>query len=294
MMRNFLTKSLACTAACSFLFLACVMARGQASSAASKMLHQSLQTTPAVAVVLDVETGRMMATVRPKDATNLRSAPGSVLKPFFLADALANQRIQPQSTVFCNRLLVISGRNVPCTHPQTEASFDAEQALAYSCNRYFADLAKRFSPEQAVNALRRYGLGELQSPATTEQTELFVLGLEGIRISPAQLAVAYRRLALQLKHIPTGSPLSVVKQGLEDSVQYGMAHNGQVADLPIAGKTGTASDPGQRWTHGWFAGFAPADSPQVVVVVYLPQGNGADAAHLAQSFLDADKDSLLR
>jgi cell division protein FtsI/penicillin-binding protein 2 len=88
--------------------------------------------------------------------------------------------------------------------------------------------------------------------------------------------------------------MNAVSRGLADSVKYGMAHNAQVAALAIAGKTGTASDPGQAWTHGWFAGFAPAKVPKVVIVIYLPRGNGADAAHLAQRFFNAYKETLLR
>ena len=34
----------------------------------------------------------------------------------------------------------------------------------------------------------------------------------------------------------------------------------------VAGKTGSVEVPGKE-VHGWFAGFAPADRPEVVVVV---------------------------
>lgn len=287
------------------LFIATIC-EAQSSQPARQALHEALQQTAAVAVVLDVQTGHLLASAQPQEAAELRSAPGSVLKPFFLAEALQLQQIRPQSTVLCQRTLIIAGRNVACTHPQNEAAFDAEQALAYSCNRYFAELAERFSPEQTVGALRRYGLAEeprifpleapaaLQMPTTVEQRELFVLGLEGSSITPAQLAAAYRKLALQLEGLPVSSPMNTVSSGLADSVEYGMAHNAQVAGLSVAGKTGTASDPGQAWTHGWFAGYAPAKTPKVVVVIYLPRGNGTDAAHLAQRFFNAYKETLLR
>ena len=284
-----------------WLLLFSAICQGQISLV-ERALNQALQQTTAIAVVLDVQTGHLLASAQSREAATLRSAPGSVLKPFFLAEALESQQIQPQSTVLCQRTLTIAGRNVSCTHPQNEAAFDAEQALAYSCNRYFAELAKRLSPEQTTATLRRYGLTEephiftsetsatLQTPMTLEQRELFVLGLEGIKITPAELAVAYRKLALRLEVLPTDSPIHAVSRGLEDSVQYGMAHNAQLLGLSIAGKTGTASNLGQSWTHGWFAGFAPVKSPKIVVVIYLPRGNGADAALLAQKFFIAYKD----
>ena len=92
-----------------------------------------------------------------------------------------------------------------------------------------------------------------------------MLGLTGVTVSPQQMALAYRKLALQWQ--------SPVREGLRDSVTYGMAHNAAVQGMEIAGKTGTTS-------HGWFAGIGQ----QLVVVIYLPRGNGADAARLAQHF----------
>lgn len=257
-------------------------------------LDHAVQATPAVAVVLDARTGKMLAGARLNEAS--RAAPGSVLKPFFLVQALRYHLIYPQTTLMCRRVLRIGGRNVDCTHPQNEVAFDAEQALAYSCNSYFAEMAKRFTPEDAATALQGYGIPKssiLRTPADAQQLQLFVLGLEGVSITPMQLAQAYRKLADEFMKLPPTSPMQPVVHGLEDSVTYGMAHNAYVNGLPIAGKTGTASGPGQSCTHGWFAGYAPAKSPKVVVIVYLPRGNGADAAHLAQLFFSEYKGSLL-
>jgi membrane peptidoglycan carboxypeptidase len=261
---------------------------------AQRTLDRATRGTPAVALVFDVRTGHILAAARLNEV--VRSTPGSVLKPFFLMHALQHELMQPQTTVMCRRTLTITGRNVDCTHPQSETVLDAEQALAYSCNIYFAELAKRFTPDEAVGTLRDYGVLETSSPGTTatvEQMQLLILGLEGVSITPFELADAYRKLAGQLVKLPPDSPMQAVERGLEDSVAYGMAHNAYVDGLSIAGKTGTASDHGRSWTHGWFAGFAPAKSPRVVVVVYLPRGNGADAAHVAQVFFKANKGTLL-
>ena len=72
---------------------------------------------------------------------------------------------------------------------------------------------------------------------------------------------------------------------MEHSVAYGMARAAHVDKVRIAGKTGTASQPGMTATHGWFVGLAPAEKPEIAVVVYLEQGRGLDAATLAQSIL---------
>jgi penicillin-binding protein 2 len=53
------------------------------------------------------------------------------------------------------------------------------------------------------------------------------------------------------------------------------------APMKVAGKTGTALCDEGPWRHGWFAGYAPADNPQIVLVVFLEDGHGSDAAALA-------------
>jgi stage II sporulation protein D len=252
---------------------------GGSETTAQSALSSALRGTPAVGIVLDVKTGKQLAAV---GATQTISPPGSILKPLFLARALATDAILPQSQIFCRRdLRIMDGAtqyNLACTHPQSNVSFAAQDALAYSCNRYFASLADHISPAQAMAVLNHYGLMG-QAPQTQEQKELLVLGVNRITASPAQIAAAYRRLALELDD----SRLKPVRSGLEDSVRFGMAHNAAVADLKIAGKTGTTN------SGGWFAGIARLGNQQNVVVVSLPRGNGGDAARLAQRFLLASE-----
>jgi stage II sporulation protein D len=244
-------------------------------------LNSALEGTPAVGVVLDVKNGRQLAAVK---ATKERHAPGSILKPLFLADALEQHEVLPETTVFCRRSLHISyggqGWDLACTHPQSDVAFAAKEALAYSCNRYFAELADRIPPAQASAILERYGLGQTPIPQSREQKELLVLGVTGVAVSPAQMAVAYRKLALELDE----GEAPAVREGLRDSVSYGMAHNAAVAGMGIAGKTGTAGDAAQGRSHGWFAGIGYLGNEEVAMVIYLPGGNGADAARLAHDF----------
>ncbi len=254
--------------------------------------------------MLDSATGRLLGSTHAHEAALQKATPGSTLKPFFLAYALQHGLVQPETRFLCRRTLRISNHSLDCIHPLAGSTFDAEQALAYSCNSYFATLAQRLSPQDVRDALAPYHLGApthlfpdetsatLRDPRTPDDIALYVLGVEGVEITPAQLAAAYRQLALQLTAAPVNSPLASISRGLEDSVSYGMSHNAAVPGLRIAGKTGTANTTGQPWTHGWFAGFAPADHPRVVIAIYVPRGSGSDAAHLAQQFFSAYKDAL--
>jgi cell division protein FtsI/penicillin-binding protein 2 len=108
-----------------------------------------------------------------------------------------------------------------------------------------------------------------------------------VEATPLELAAAYRNLALhKLKNDLASSSAVPVFSGLERSVQYGMAHSEAAPQITFAGKTGTAGGaPAQ--THGFFVGYAPADKPEIVLVVYLEHGRGADAAAIAAPILNA-------
>jgi cell division protein FtsI/penicillin-binding protein 2 len=228
--------------------------------------------TGASVVVLDVPSARVLAESGPM----VHGLPGSTLKPFVLAAALADGTVQAGTTVECRGTLTVAGRNLACTHPRARTVFDARSALAYSCNTWFARLAERMSGAEIRRALLPFGLPVDAGLASPEKRVLAVLGLAGGQVTPMQLARAYRLLALH--------PNRTVAEGLEDSVQFGMADNARTPYL--AGKTGTASDPGQSWTHGWFAGIlSEPGKPRRVIVVYVPGGSGADAAELARRIL---------
>jgi stage II sporulation protein D len=252
----------------------------RAETSPQAALSSALRATPAVGVVVDLTTGRLLATV--KDA-HQSAAPGSILKPLFLAAALEQREILPQTTIFCRRnLRIVDGvhdYNLPCTHPQSEVAFSAQDALAYSCNQYFAALADRIPAPQLAAILQHYGLPRPPSPLTREQKQLQVLGVAGIAVSPAQMAAAYRKLFLEFDKAQG----DVVSQGLKDSVSFGMAHNATVPGEEVSGKTGTTT------SGGWFAGSAPLGLERVVIAIYLPRGNGADAARLAQHFFVSAK-----
>jgi penicillin-binding protein 2 len=76
--------------------------------------------------------------------------------------------------------------------------------------------------------------------------------------------------------------LEAIREGLRRVVAdpKGTAHaTVYIESLPIAGKTGTAETGGDRASHAWFAGYAPADEPKVAFVVVLEHaGEAATAA----------------
>ena len=130
-------------------------------------------------------------------------------------------------------------------------------------------------------------------PSSVAELQLEALGDWGIESTPLELLMAYRRLALRARAGNLGAAAAVF-EGLEGSVLYGMADAAHVQGLRIAGKTGTAASATSAQTHGIFVGFAPADQPQIVLVVYIDHGRGMDAATLAQPILAAFARSTVR
>jgi penicillin-binding protein 2 len=80
--------------------------------------------------------------------------------------------------------------------------------------------------------------------------------------------------------------MAVLRAGLAAVVTRGTAASIQIPGLAVAGKTGTAENPHGK-PHAWFAGYAPADSPRLVVVALVENvGFGAEfAAPIVQHVL---------
>ena len=236
-------------------------------------LTHTLQGTTASAVVLRLRDGVVLA----KRGNEQAATPGSTIKPLLLSWALEHGIIQPDTKVFCRRSLRVGTQQLPCTHPPDQTTFTAQSALTESCNTYFAALGMRMQGRDLEAALRATHLPHTNADADTpDQRELTTLGLRGVTATPMQLATAYRDLVLH------ENPNGPVIRGLTDSVQFGMADPARVEGIMLLGKTGTAADAKASWTHGWFAGAVPGN---MVVVIYLPHGNGGDAAKLAGNFV---------
>jgi cell division protein FtsI/penicillin-binding protein 2 len=251
-------------------------------------------------LVLDLATGRLLASHRLSEAARTLAAPGSTLKPLVLYGLIAAGRWQPARRIACDRKLIVAGHSLACTHPAAPP-FDAREALTWSCNSYFAQVARSLEPLELGRLLRPTGLlgatglaenaasteaeAEFREPMNADAAQLALLGVEGIRVTPLELAAAYRWLALEISAHPRSLAAQVVRAGIEDSASFGMARSAGMGGVPVAGKTGTAEGAPSSQTHGWFAGLAPAGKPQVVVVVYLPAGRGADAASVAAQLL---------
>jgi len=267
-----------------------------AASWRSAVEHVAAKAPDARILVLDIGSGRLLVSARLAEAGRTLATPGSTLKPLILYYALRLGRWNPEHRVACGRQMRIGTHQLNCAHPAADP-MDAEQALTWSCNSYFAELAGGFTPGELHRALSGRGLlaatglaneesvADFREPQTRVQNQLAALGVEGIRITLPELAEAYRSLAIELKAHPETPAAKVVGAGLADSASFGMAGAASLGGVPVSGKTGTAVAEGGGVTHGWFVGLAPAQAPTLVVAVYVPVGRGSDAAQVAAGLL---------
>ncbi len=106
------------------------------------------------------------------------------------------------------------------------------------------------------------------------------------RLSPAEPINTPRR---RIEGLTEGT-LARVREGLEQAVSdsHGTGYKTvRMKEVQIAGKTGTAEIGNGRLDHAWFAGYVPADRPQVAFVVVLEQAGsgGKEAGPVAKKFV---------
>ena len=284
-----------------FAILVTLPLRPDNSGTPSKLqreVDRAMGKLPGAFVVVDV-TSRTVLAAHGMDLASLRvEAPGSTLKPFLLMALLETGKLDPTQQFICRRPLKIGSAQLDCTHPAEVRQLDAAEAIAYSCNSYVAQVASRLSGTELVEVLRRAGFdapsglvaqeahGRITLPTNLEELQLEALGYRGIAVTPLEVLGAYHQLALRRRQNDLGVGAPVFK-GLEDSVAFGMAHAAWVDGMNVAGKTGTSVARNTQQTHGFFVGYAPAEKPEITVVVFLAQGRGLDAAAIAQPIFSA-------
>ncbi len=83
----------------------------------------------------------------------------------------------------------------------------------------------------------------------------------------------------------TFSHTTQVKDMMIETVKSGTGVNASIWGIDVAGKTGTAENEQMLFSEGkehtWFVGFAPADDPQIAVVVMMEYSGGSGGGNCA-------------
>jgi cell division protein FtsI/penicillin-binding protein 2 len=273
-------------------------------------LNQIMQGKPGAVIVSNPKTGRILAIWNTHTALHEAFPPGSTAKVVASAAALEEGVIGPTERIQCRRVPRVLGEAYHCSHPPAARPFDLADALANSCNYFFSELSARLSSAELAHWYAAFGFGaagentlpgEVHIRDNPREKALAVLGEQGVTATPAQVLLAYSAIAMhgevfrliapgqnQAPSIDRVVPLhkqtlAALAAGLREGVVSGIGRAAAVEGVAVAGKTGTAPAlDGSRSTHAWFVGYAPADAPEVALVVFLKRGTGAgNAAPLA-------------
>jgi stage II sporulation protein D len=276
-------------------------------------------------VVIDVQTGRIRALVNPQVAFQQASPPGSTIKPFTALAALHAGVIDEKSRTKCRERYRRAGVNAVCSHKRNLEPLNPTEAIAYSCNYYFATVGERLKEDDLTQTLSDFGFGRPTGINHAEETAGVLLrsgwGPENaigegrtLQVTPIQLLTAYAALAngghLLQPSLASDSDSTprvrsevkiddterkIILNGMRGAIMYGTAEKANLNSLPayIVGKTGT-SRPLQGFRfNGWFVGLVfPSDkltdtaNAQLGVVVFLRNAHGAEAAELARPIFE--------
>jgi cell division protein FtsI (penicillin-binding protein 3) len=279
-------------------------------------------------VVLDVTTGEILAMANwPSYNPNNRSAfddgryrnravtdvfePGSTIKAFSMASALASGKYAINSTVNTSPgWFMVDNKKIQDDDHKDHGVIDLTTVLKVSSNVGMSKITLSLPPENLWNMLHAVGFGQITDSGFPGERagslvnypiwNPFVLGTlsfgYGLSVTPLQLAQAYAVLAENgLKRPVTFIRLDAPSSGQQvmkprvaqailtmlESVltQGGTAPLAKVPGYRVTGKTGTAhivGPTGYEKDHynSIFVGIAPASHPRLVVAVVLhdPQG----------------------
>ncbi|HEY3380241.1 MAG TPA: SpoIID/LytB domain-containing protein [Vicinamibacterales bacterium] len=234
-------------------------------------------TIPSTAayLVVDIASGRRLHVAR-EDRLRAPVLPGSILKIATLIAALDSGVIEAGTRIACQRRLDVDGRHFTCSHPDVGHPLGPAEALAHSCNYFFASVASRIRRDALDRAMVLLGL-----PPSTSSSRLVsaALGVEGARITPEDLLAAFVRLTTGSSRLAPGTR-DILLQGLRGAADYGTAHAFHERGVSALAKTGTAPMDGGGY-QGLVVAVTPSEHPAQAVVVIVPGAAGMDAALIA-------------
>lgn len=259
--------------------------------------RRGLGATAGAVVAMDPHTGRVIAVINPQNALFRAYTPCSVFKTVIAIAGLSEGIITPSTVYNCQK---------GCSIWPGHGPLDLRRALAVSCNPYFEWVGEKLGYERIRRYAQLLGLGEVSGINLTGETAgrvpvsvpLDAVGhlsshAAGIETSAIQLAVLVSTtinggvvyqpqvggpegfVPRERWRLPEGTRIDGVAEGFLAAVNEGSATSAFDPDVIVAGKTGTCAN------LGWFASYAPADRPELVLVVFLRRGSGHQASGVA-------------
>lgn len=244
-------------------------------------------------------------------AINDTYEPGSTFKILTLSMGLEEGVIDLNSSFDCPGYVIVEKQRINCSNRSGHGHQNLTVATGNSCNPAFINIGLRVGNEKFYEYMRSFGLTQKTGIDTTGEASGFVnseieyskLALacyafgQNFNVTPVALisaqaacinggylrtpyivdqivgadgAVTYQHDTTPLRQVVSEDTSATVRQVLEYVVSEGTGKNGKVAGYRIGGKTGTADKVGGNVIVS-FVCFAPADDPQVIMLLTLDE-----------------------
>ena len=246
-------------------------------------------------------------------AINDTYEPGSTFKTLTLAMALEENVVDLNTGFYCGGNTTIEGQKIWCSKRTGHGQQNLTQAFANSCNPAFINIGLRVGNAKFYQYMQDFGLLEKTGIDTTGEASGFAnseikystLALacyafgQNFNVTPVALLAAQcacvnggylytpylveeitdqdsnvvsRHDVTPIRQVISAETSALVRDIMEYEVTTGTGKNGQVAGYRIGGKTGTADKVGGNVIVS-FVCFAPADDPQVMMLLTLDEPN---------------------
>ena len=246
-------------------------------------------------------------------AINDTYEPGSTFKTLTLAMALEENVVDLNTGFYCGGNTTIEGQKIWCSKRTGHGQQDLSTAFANSCNPAFINIGLRIGNAKFYQYMKDFGLTEKTGIDTTGEASGFVnkeieystLALacyafgQNFNVTPIALLAAQcacvnggylytpylveqitdqdgnvvsKHDSTPIRQVVSEETSALVREIMENEVTSGTGKNGQVAGYRIGGKTGTADKVGGNVIVS-FVCFAPADDPQVMMLLTLDEPN---------------------
>ncbi len=227
-------------------------------------LDRFLDAKRGCALLIDVQSGKILATNSNPLANTILAPPGSTMKPFVLYALLRSGKLRSDESFFCPERLLLAGHRVDCSHPRLATPMHIDTALAYSCKLFFRRPRRR-AFRARVNwrecLMCQATSNRSDRPRSSESAEPSALPVFFLRLRPWR----WRWLGESshcIRRDPKFWPLTRRRR----RVWHRSARPRALGDS--GGQDGKC--PRRPKLHrAWFAGFLPSRAPQLVITVML-------------------------
>ena len=242
-------------------------------------------------------------------------APGSIYKLIMTSSILKNNL--QNNDIECTGEVNVDGYIIKDSDGKAHGKVTLSDALKYSCNSYFIKqglqlgnnnlyteagkfkLNKKFQTDIRVSgsifpsntdkrsiAQQSIGQGEVLMTPMHAAMITAAIANDGVMMQPyvvKSIIGSENKVIKEFKPKQTGriidkNTADTIKAMMIEVVNSGTGTRAKVSKVTVAGKTGTAEVAGDKKSHAWFVGFAPAENPEIAIAVLVENGGGGGSA----------------